>query len=1358
MLVGGSRAKPYIYVNQTEGANDISCWYGGQDHPCNTLDLALKGVQTTSNSTWHPWIYLDKGNYMLQNISNGIFTGPQIADFGMVARTTNDKYFPLVIVTCESDYGQTTGFRFVNVSKITIEGVRFSQCGALQSSTSCDTNNCDTNLMFHAGLYFLLCMDIFFDHVWVTNSSGIGVVIYSSAGENKFQHCNFSGNVAGAQYSGGGGLYLEFSYCIPEIKDTVAGNCYDSAAVPEDYVSNATYSFSDCHFGDNHATLINTRNLTFILPHGKYHTAFGRGGGLSMFFKGRAQNNSVTVANCHFLSNKALWGGGMFVEFQDNSTRNNLSVLKSFFTSNEVLHNSTDTEGTAGGGARIGFLFFGDSHAWHNHMHFESCSFDHNEAYWGGGVSFYTAREQDTTYATNTLEFINCEWTFNHAQLGSAIDLSVWHPVSDGMTVQVNFTNTKVEIHGKHVQSLGGLNGLGTLYIDSIPTRFAGYASFSGNLRTALAAVAASIDFLEDCVANFSFNRGRNGGAIALFGYSFIRVHPGAQLNFIDNLAYFNGGAIFAKSVGEHDLISSRNCFIRFYDITVSPAHWTAKFYFENNTAHGKPNAIYTTTVLPCLWGGAYGPVENDTGDSHVFCWNSNWTYDGYRCPAHANETETAPAKFTLIDREYHLEIFPGQHKSLDVNMIDDFGNNVTDRIVLIVDIDSPLIAEAEYTYISNGAIQLSGIPNTSGTVSLFTPDPRVVYTDVQVDLLPCPPGFFAHDNGSSTVCTCQKDKLYRGNLMCSSSDGIFNSSLVFAGSWIGYYHYSNRTVLVYGGSPCTYGLSGTEKILPNKSHQLGLHLCGRVNRMNVLCGECIDNFGPAINSDSYTCKNCTETEIKYSWVFFLLSELLPLTVFFFILVLFNVSLTSGPANAFIFFSQIITSSFLLYSSKTTYSYTVATYETVYDIWNLNFFDALDLFQYCLHPQMGTLTVIALEYVVAIYPLVLILLLYSIIWLYNHGVRPVVCVCRPVHHCLARVRRNWDLSRSVIDSFAAFVLLSYNKFVNISLRLLAVAHLYNQSGEDVGIVAYYDGTMKAFGIAHAPYVVLALLMLLLFVVPPPLLLLLYPLRVFHALVNRLTCRRWETGGKIQLFLNALYGCFKDGTEPGSRDWRYFAGLYFVFRLTFSLLYAESENWRLQYVVQQTLSIVAVLLFAVVRPYKHDFYNNVDAMIFGILATISALSNYNYNEYNLGNSPSDVVYAIEYTLIWCPLVYMVLFLTYLLLKTYRHFLDRVFHYCKWCMNRNQQHGSDDLADDSILRAVDERGDQHAVGHFIQTYTDRSSEASPLLTSTGSTGYMTLGNQRGTSSSHNLLLSQSGANDHSVNNSETLPPLV
>ena len=1348
MLGGGSRAQPYIYVNQTAGANDTSCWYGGPDHPCNTLDLALKGVQTTSNSTWHPGIYLEEGNHTLQDISHGVFTGPRIADFRMVGSPSTEDLSPLVTITCESDYGQGTGFRFVNVSKITIAGVRFSQCGALQNSTSCDPSDCDTNMKFHAGLYFLLCMDISFDHVWVTSSSGVGVVIYSSAGENKFQHCNFSDNVADVEYSGGGGLYLEFSYCIPEIEGIITGNCYDNATVPEDYVSNATYLFSDCHFEENHATVIHTRNLTFILPQGKYHTAFGRGGGLSVFFKGRAQKNSIAVTKCHFLNNTALWGGGMFVEFQDNSSTNSLSVRNSYFMSNGVLHNSTDSEGTGGGGARIGFLFFGDSHAWHNHMHFENCKFHRNEAHWGGGVSFYTARERETVYATNTLEFINCGWFFNHAQLGAAIDLSVWHPVSDGVTVQVNFTNTKVQIHGTHDQTLGSLNGLGTLYIDSIPTTFAGYAEFTVNARTALAAVAASIDFLEGCVANFTLNHGRNGGAIALFGYSFIRVHPGAQLNFTNNTANLTGGAIFAKSVGEHDLISSRNCFIRFHDITVTPVDWTAIFIFENNTARGRPNAIYTTTVLPCLWGGAYGPSENGTaGDSQVFCWNSNWMYDGVRCPTRANQTETAPATFTHIDSDYKLEVFPGQQKSLGVNMIDDFGNNETDRMVLIVDVHSPQTAAVESTYISNGVIQLSGIPKNNVSVSLFTPDPRVVYTDVQVHLLPCPPGFIVHDTGSSTVCKCQKDKSYAGNLVCSEDH--FNSSLVLAGNWIGYYNHSN-TILVCGGSPYTYGLSETEKILPNKSDQLDLHLCRRVNRTRVLCGQCIENFGPVINSDRYTCKNCTDS--RYSGVFFLLTELLPLTVFFFILVLFNVSLTSGPANAFILFSQIITSSFLLYGSTTTYSYTVASYDTVYDIWNLNFFDALDVFQYCLHPGMGTLTVIALEYVVAIYPLVLILLLYSVIWLYSQGVRPVVCVCRPVHHCLARVRRNWDLSRSVIDSFAAFVLLSYNKFLTISLRLLSIARLYNQSGQDVGIVPYYDGNMRAFRGEHAPYVALALLMLLLFVIPPPLILLLYPLRVFHTLVSRLTCRRWETGGKIQLFLNAFYGCFKDGTEPGTRDWRYFAGLYFVFRLTLSLLYSQSENWRLQYVVQQIISTVAVLLFAVVRPYKHDFYNNVDAVIFGILATINALSNYNYNEYNLGNSPSDVVYAVEFALIWCPLVYMVLFLIYLLLKNCR-VLDRVVH-CKWRVNRSQQHGRDDIADDSILRAVDEREDQR---RFIRTNTDRSSEASPLLTATDSTGYLTLGDQHGTSSSHNPMSSQSHANTHSVNNS-TLPPLV
>jgi len=42
------------------------------------------------------------------------------------------------------------------------------------------------------------------------------------------------------------------------------------------------------------------------------------------------------------------------------------------------------------------------------------------------------------------------------------------------------------------------------VYFDSIPTTFDGYIDFVSNTHTALAAIAASIDFLDNCVANFT--------------------------------------------------------------------------------------------------------------------------------------------------------------------------------------------------------------------------------------------------------------------------------------------------------------------------------------------------------------------------------------------------------------------------------------------------------------------------------------------------------------------------------------------------------------------------------------------------------------------------------------------------------------------------------------------------------------------------------------------------------------------------------------------------------------------------------------------------------------------------------------
>ena len=92
--------------------------------------------------------------------------------------------------------------------------------------------------------------------------------------------------------------------------------------------------------------------------------------------------------------------------------------------------NYSGNYGTGGGGARIGFISFHLRSVQYNTVEFSDCKFDENTAYWGGGLSYYASPETGRIgNAINELKFMDCEWTNNHAVLGSAVNLSVWHSI-----------------------------------------------------------------------------------------------------------------------------------------------------------------------------------------------------------------------------------------------------------------------------------------------------------------------------------------------------------------------------------------------------------------------------------------------------------------------------------------------------------------------------------------------------------------------------------------------------------------------------------------------------------------------------------------------------------------------------------------------------------------------------------------------------------------------------------------------------------------------------------------------------------------------------------------------------------------
>ena len=109
----------------------------------------------------------------------------------------------------------------------------------------------------------------------------------------------------------------------------------------------------------------------------------------------------------------------------------------------------------------------------------------------------------------------------------------------------------------------------------------------------------------------------------------------------------------------------------------------------------------------------------------------------------------------------------------------------------------------------------------------------------------------------------------------------------------------------------------------------------------------------------------------------------------------------------------------------------------------------------------------------------------------------------------------------------------------------------------------YAPDVDYFGKEHLPYATLAIICLSIFSIFPVLLLILYPCSCFQKLLNRLHVR-WFI---LRTLMDSFQGCYKDGTETGTRDCRWISSIYFLtgFTLftayTFSLSITSFNIWN-----------------------------------------------------------------------------------------------------------------------------------------------------------------------------------------------------
>ena len=194
---------------------------------------------------------------------------------------------------------------------------------------------------------------------------------------------------------------------------------------------------------------------------------------------------------------------------------------------------------------------------------------------------------------------------------------------------------------------------------------------------------------------------------------------------------------------------------------------------------------------------------------------------------------------------------------------------------------------------------------------------------------------------------------------------------------------------------------------------------------------------------------------------------------------------------------------------------------------------------------------------------------------------------KPFHYCFTRFRRQWDIKTSLIDSFATFLLLSYVKFLSVSVDLLVPTTVYNIHGEPLPkMYLYYDGSTEYFGREHLPFGIIALLVFLVFNLLPTLLICIYPCECFQRCLNKLGLRC----GKLHILMDSFQGCYKDGTN-GTRDCRYFAGLYLWLRIVLLGIYALTRTDFFYPLATVAIAIFGISL-VIFQPYKLAAHNAI----------------------------------------------------------------------------------------------------------------------------------------------------------------------
>ena len=1004
----------------------------------------------------------------------------------------------------------------------------------------------------------------------------------------------------------------------------------------EDLNTNTDYTIANSEFKHNNAT------THMMKEHKIFNSKFcERGGGIRVIlFDNILHNSSITLDNNTLEGNSAVFGGGALICVSGSISHNRISILNSHFINNNVL--------AGGGGVDMGYTTYKmPAYPTNNSIFVSQSYFKGNSASFGGGLSIFSASIGfNDKHAHNNFTCTECYFDANTANGGAAVNigLDIFKNRGAQFIIRIQFINSTIEnnmvifnnsVFSNSSNGNGASDGNGAFFVSEVDVEFGGTTNFTGNNGTALYLDSTTVIFDYYSNAYFVGNSGYQGGAILLFGKSVIYVGDIGSFNFYNNTATKMGGAICALTGGKHVFSYMNSCFLNIWHNQSAPANLS--LHFQNNTAT-IGHDIYATSIASCNMLCSRQMNDSDVDDTSPFfnhdCYG-NFTLsnvDITECVA------TSPINITI---DFQGAVMPGIAAPLNITQFDEVGGDVSQLFPLTAKVQTSrhnAKVDSAYTVITNNSIILLGSPGDEGELLLESSTIRHV---ISFKLSYCGPGFVFVEE--ILACACHSRDYTQINCKPSKSAAIASNY------WAGYINYKNDSNAtqdnLYTGVCITQLCNATNcsdddqlcSLPPTADAQeLEKRICGE-NRHGRLCGRCVQNKSVYYHSDNFKCGD--NTNCQYGIPIYIASELLPVTIIFLIILLFNISLTSGAVYSFVFYVQIlscitVTAFGTIHIKNPTTRSVVEFVQVFLGVFSFDIRSGAVL-EFCIMQTDSVMNLFMIKYATLAYAFFLVLA--TILIMRIHSCYSCVKVCRRCG------RRN--IRGSIVDGLSAFLVLCYFQCAVVTSHILTPSQLRGINGISHRTVALFDGELDYLKGAHLRYAVPAFLCMIFILIPLPTILILEPVltKLFSMDCFTRTPPKWYYNRlrlKLMPFLDSFQACFKDRHC-------YFAGLYFLYRLLFPITGLLVQGPQHYYGFVVCLFMFIILFHILLQPYKIRWHNLLEISLFINIIFLIIVTLYNF-AFNKSNG-TDLINA-QLVLIFLSIGYMVV---YIAIKIYQN---------------------------------------------------------------------------------------------------------